>query len=180
MHNERPVIGQDGHPVRLADGLWDRSTHDALIAKTSPKRKGDRAPRGTYLLTWRAFCGTCGQRLYIIDGTKGVSYGCTGRKRGLPTSAACKPGPSMRVPIADKLATGKSLSDSGQVQLMRREFDPGTGTRTRVADLEADRQRLRDDRQAGLYNDPDDAAWFRREYQRMSGELRELRKLPER
>ena len=44
MHGTRPVLGDDGRPVRLAEPLWDRSTHEALLVKTGPKRAGSRAP----------------------------------------------------------------------------------------------------------------------------------------
>ncbi|MFD9813528.1 recombinase family protein [Streptomyces sp. NPDC059080] len=30
MHQGKPVIDQHGHPVRLCEGLWDRTTHEAL------------------------------------------------------------------------------------------------------------------------------------------------------
>ena len=36
MHGGRPVLGADGRPVRIAEPLWDRATHDALV-------DGDRA-----------------------------------------------------------------------------------------------------------------------------------------
>jgi hypothetical protein len=48
MHEGRPVIGEDGRPVRIAEPLWDRATHDALVAKTAPKRPGIRAPKGVH------------------------------------------------------------------------------------------------------------------------------------
>ncbi|HET9170509.1 MAG TPA: recombinase family protein, partial [Actinospica sp.] len=37
MHDGRPVIGDDGHPVRLAEPLWDQATRKALIEKMKPK-----------------------------------------------------------------------------------------------------------------------------------------------
>ena len=61
----RPVLGADGRPVRIAEPLWDRATHDALVKATAPKRDGKRAPKGMRLLTGAAFCGNCGARLHV-------------------------------------------------------------------------------------------------------------------
>ena len=65
MHGGRPVLGADGRPVRIAEPLWDRATHDALVTATAPKRDGKRAPKGMRLLTGTAFCGNCGARLHV-------------------------------------------------------------------------------------------------------------------
>ena len=65
MHGGRPVLGADGRPVRIAEPLWDRATHDALVTATAPKRDGMRAPKGMRLLTGAAFCGNCGARLHV-------------------------------------------------------------------------------------------------------------------
>jgi site-specific DNA recombinase len=42
------------------------------------------------------------------------------------------------------------------------------------------RTRLREDRQAGLYDDADDAEWYRTEYRRLGEEITALKVLPER
>ncbi|WP_255952210.1 recombinase family protein [Streptomyces odontomachi] len=181
MHEDRPVIGKDGHPVRLAAPLWDRATRDALISKTKPKQKGARAQKGTYMLTGLSFCGNCGQRLYILGRVNQYSaYGCTARVRGIPSSKDCKPGPVMSVLELNKRVEEWFLVRYGSGQLMRREFDPGTGYAARIAEIEADRKRLRSDRSAGLYDSDDDAEWYRQEYGRMSREIAELKNLPDR
>lgn len=96
MHDGRPVIA-DGKPVRIAEPLWDRPTHDALVKATAPKRSGSRAPKGVQLLSGVAFCGNCGARLYLTGRRAGSNaYGCTARVRGIPASAGCKPGPGYR------------------------------------------------------------------------------------
>jgi hypothetical protein len=55
----------------------------------------------------------------------------------------------------------------GAGELMRQEWDPGTGHAAQVAELEATRTRLRTDRNAGLYDEPDEAEWYRTEYKRL-------------
>lgn len=181
MHDERPVIGRDGHAVRLADPLWDRATRDALIQKTAPKWTGERAPKGVRLLSGVAFCGGCGQRLYMVARTgQNPSYGCTARTRGIPSSAACKPAPTMSVPMLDERVEAWFLAEYGDHQVMRKEFDPGTGYAARIAEIDADRTRLRGDRQAGLYESESDTEWYRTEYARMTRDIEELMRLPER
>ena len=53
--------------MRLAEPLWDRATHDALVTATAPKRDGHRAPKGMRLLTGAFFCGNCGARLHVRE-----------------------------------------------------------------------------------------------------------------
>jgi hypothetical protein len=71
LYGGRPVLGADGRPVRLAEPLWDRATHDALMTATAPKRDGRRAPKGLRLLTGATFAGTAGR-------------GCTSRGAATP------------------------------------------------------------------------------------------------
>jgi site-specific DNA recombinase len=137
MHGGRPVLGADGRPVRLAEPLWDRATHDALVTATAPKRDGTRAPKGMRLLTGAAFCGNCGARLQVTGrGHARYAYECTARIRGI------------------------------------RAYDPGTGHAAQIAELEATRSRLREDRQAGLYDSAEDAEWYRAEYRRLGRKSR--------
>ncbi|MFG2370405.1 recombinase family protein [Streptomyces sp. NPDC048504] len=181
MHKGRPVIGPNGHPVRLAPPLWDHATRDALIEKTATKQTGRRAQKGTRLLSGLSFCGKCGVRLYVYyrAGRK-IGYACTARLDGVRTSQDCKPAPSIQAVKLDKEVEDWFLAKYGHGQLMQREFDPGTGYASRIAELEADRKRLRADRSAGLYDSDDDAEWYRHEYARMGREIGELKKMPER
>jgi hypothetical protein len=185
MHGGRPVTGKDGKPARIAEPLWDRATHNALVAKTAPKRSGSRAPKGVQLLSGIAFCGKCGARLYLTgrrgsDGAYTGAYGCTGRVRGILSSAGCKPAPSIGVADLDSQAGEWFLARYGAGEVMRKVYDPGTGHAAEIAELEAARKRLRDDRKSGLYDAPDDAEWYRTEYKRLGEEITVLRGLPER
>ncbi|UXY29455.1 recombinase family protein [Streptomyces sp. HUAS TT20] len=183
MHKGKPVLGEDGRPKKIAPALWDRATRDALIEKTKakPRSKGggkeSQAARGTKLLVGIGYCGSCGERL-IVNGLKG--YGCTARVRGIPTSQSCKPAPTMKIKLLDAIVEEWFLAEYGSGQVMKKEYDPGTGYSAQIADIEADRKRLREDRSAGLYDAEDDAEWFRTEYARMGEEIAELKKLPER
>lgn len=128
MHDGRPVIGADGRPVRIAEPLWDRATHDALVKATAPKRSGTRAPKGVQLLSGVAFCGNCGARLYIAGRPDSKhAYGCTARVRGIRASADCKPAPTMAITALDAFAGEWFLSRYGAGEVMRKVYDPGTG-----------------------------------------------------
>jgi site-specific DNA recombinase len=180
MHEGRPVM-KDGKPTRIAEPLWDRPTRDALIAATAPKREGSRAPKGAQLLSGIAFCGNCGARLYLTGRRKDSSaYGCTARVRGIPASAGCKPAPTMGVTTLDALAGEWFLARYGAGDVMRRIYDPGTGHAAEIAELDATRKRLREDRNAGLYESAADAEWFRAEYRKLTEQIESLGALPER
>ena len=181
MHDGRPVIGADGRPVRIAEPLWDRATHDSLVKATAPKRVGKRAPKGVQLLSGVAFCGNCGARLYLAGRADSMyAYGCTARVRGIRVSATCKPAPTMSIARMDALVSEWFLARYGTGEVMRKVYDPGTGHAAQIAELDATRTRLREDRQAGLYDDARDAEWYRTEYRRLGEEITALKALPER
>uniref|UniRef100_A0AAU2W1C9 Uncharacterized protein n=1 Tax=Streptomyces sp. NBC_00008 TaxID=2903610 RepID=A0AAU2W1C9_9ACTN len=58
-------------------------------------------------------------------------------------------------------------------------YDPGNGIPERIAETRANRERLRADREAGLYDSPDDAFWFRERYTSMGRELAALEAEPQ-
>ncbi|HEY3872899.1 MAG TPA: recombinase family protein [Actinocrinis sp.] len=183
MHQGRALIGRDGNKIRIAPPLWDEATRDALIEKTAPKKplpNRPRAPKGTRLLSGIAFCGTCGARLNVSVGNGRLRYWCTARAEGCPASAHCKPAPSMRLELLDRAVAERFLGKYGTYPVLKREFDPGTGYAARIKQLEADRARLRADREAGLYDTPEDTAWFRQVYTTKAQEIAELSALPDR
>jgi len=187
MHNGKPVLNEEAHPIRLAEPLWDQATRKALIKKLKPKRTATgRAPRTTALLTGIAFCGNCGHRLYIngaaaTHSSNGpVSYACRARLMGLVSETECKPSPAMSVHNLNALVEATFLEKVGTLPLYRRVYDAGTGHAARIIDLETDRSRLQEDRDAGLYDDPERAKWFRTRSLAMTAEIRQLKALPER
>jgi len=179
MHNGRPVVGNDGHPVRIAPELWSRAVRDALVKKLAHKHSPIRAPKAERLLSTLGDCGNCGGRLYLGGALPG-RYGCTGRIRGILASQNCKPAPNMKVDDLDAAVTEWFLTRYGGLENMRQVYDPGTGYAGRITALQEDRARLRDDRAAGLYNDAEGAAYFRTNYARMTKEMEELQGLPDR
>ncbi|MFI6288505.1 recombinase family protein [Streptomyces sp. NPDC051018] len=181
-HKGEPVLGADGHPVQIAPPMWDRATRAALVAKLAPRRRhgSTRAPRRDYRLSGLGWCGNCAQKLWRGGTAAHLTWGCTARVRGIVVSQHCKPAPSMYMELMDAEVETWFLARHGSAMELKRTFDPGTGYAARIAELEADRERLKSDRKAGIYDSDADTLWFRTEYARMGREIGELRALPER
>ena len=94
--------------------------------------------------------------------------------------ASSKPAPTMGITELDAYAGEWFLARYGAGDVMRKIYDPGTGHAAQIAELEATRKRLRDDRNAGLYDSADDAEWYRTEYKKVGDEIAALKTLPER
>jgi hypothetical protein len=181
MHQRRPVTGPDGKPAKIAPPLWDRPTHEALIAKTAPKRAGSTAPKAGQLLCGIAWCGNCRARLYLSGRrADGTGYACTGRVRGIQASAGCRPAPCIGVADLDAQVSAWFVSTYGAGEVMKKVWDAGTGHTAQIKELTAARDRLKSDRDAGLYDDPDEAEWYRARYRSISDEITTLKALPER
>lgn len=186
MHAGRPVVGDDGRPVRVAEPLWDRATHEAL--KGIIRQRGEAHPRGDrnsnhpYLLTGLAFCGQCHSRLRVNAAPSqcGSRYLCDARVLGLSGAKDCRPAPSFFIHDLDARMESWFLAQYGSGMIMETVYDPGDGLAERIAEVEAARQRLRGDREAGLYDAPDDAEWFRSRYASMGKDLAKLRREPAR
>ncbi|GAA1186322.1 recombinase family protein [Kitasatospora gansuensis] len=186
------LSAETSRPVRVAPELWDRATHEALKAKIrpefrklSPEVKAERFSNRPVLLSKRADCGNCGNGMTRNGSsrTKGKcvpAYSCQGRARGIPGSEECSPAPIMAGAILDKIVETRFLARYGAGQLMRRIYEPGTGFGSQIAELKAVKARLLADRQAGIYDEPEDAETFQQQFKACNAEIRELEKQPER
>ncbi|MFF2658683.1 recombinase family protein [Kitasatospora sp. NPDC058032] len=180
MHGGRPVLGPNGRPVRLAEPLWDQATHNALVAKTAPKGNRTRAPKSVRRMSGLSTCGNCATRLYTVGQKGAVAYGCTGRVRGLPQSQACRPAPTMALHQMDSRSEEWFLNTYGDLEEVKRIYDPGTGFAAQIVTLKADRNRLLKDREAGVYDDPEREAWFYERNRQLGEQIKELAALPDR
>ncbi|MFF9350531.1 recombinase family protein [Streptomyces sp. NPDC014734] len=174
LHKGRPVLDDKGLPIRVAPALWNRATHDALIRKLSPKQpRKKRAQSGTHLLSSVAQCGVCEFRLYRTGSP--VAMTCKSRSKGL---SDCRPSPTIQVSILESGVTGWFLETFGGHQFMETVYDAGNGVEEELSELLTARNRLRDDRAAGLYEDDDDADWYRTRYSQLSADIKRLRATP--
>lgn len=183
MHQKKPVIGEDGNPVRLCEGLWDRGTHEQLKRVLTPSQTPFRGRKSTssYLLTEVALCGQCHTRLYTQTSAEvPPRYACTVRNKGWLAAQKCRPAPLIRARILDEYVEDWFLAKFGDGLIYESVYDPGNGISERIAEIRANRERLRADREAGLYDAPDDAVWFRDRYATMGRELASLEKTPQR
>lgn len=177
----RPRQG-DGHPVRLCEGLWDRATHEALrSAILSRKAPWTRRSNREYLLTTVALCGQCHTRLYTQTSKDAPPrYTCTARNKGWLQAQHCRPAPLINAHLLDAYVEEWFLRELGDGMIYETVYDPGNGIAERVVETRASRERLRADREAGLYDAPDDAAWFRDRYAALGRELAALEAEPRR
>ncbi|MEU7039857.1 recombinase family protein [Streptomyces varsoviensis] len=173
MHKERPVVGDDGKPIRIAPPLWNHATHVALVKKLAPKTSPKRAQSGEHLLSSVAECGKCDYRLYRVG--EPVSMTCRSCQKGLTD---CKPAPTIRVHILEQGVTAWFLIRFGKHKLMETVYDPGNGVEEALAEALSARTRLRSDREAGLYEDEDEAEWYRSRYADLTAEIKKLRAEP--
>jgi DNA invertase Pin-like site-specific DNA recombinase len=186
LENGKPVIGPKGEPIRIAPPMWSYSKHLALVEKLAPKPlKKKRAPKADYIGLEISVCGTCGNRLYYQKRPPNArtckdEYRCKARMNGLPGGEACKPSPVIQADEFEAFITQRFLSLFGDNPLFEQAFDPGSDVTAQLAELKAKRQRLQDDRDAGLYDAPEQTDWFRSNYIRLSGEIKELEAVPKR
>lgn len=180
IHDGEPVLDENGRPIKIAPELWDYATHSSLVEKLTPKKQKSiqpvgRANQGKALNSGHTFCGVC---KYKVRASAQAGYQCTARHRGL--APYCKPSPSMKISMLDEEITKRFLAEYGHGQVMEKIYDPGTNYAAQIAELQASRARLRQDRQGGMYQDEDDYQWYVTEYSRMGEEIKDLKKLPER
>ncbi|UXY23362.1 recombinase family protein [Streptomyces cynarae] len=183
MHRHKPVLDKEGNPVRLCKGLWDRATHEALKKAIHGRRPfGTRHSNRAYLLTGVALCGQCHNKLYTQTSNNDVPprYTCAARNKGWFRAQDCRPAPLIRSHLLDSYVEEWFLQRFGDGLIYETVYDPGNGIPERIAETRANRERLRADREAGLYDSPDDAAWFRERYAVLGRELATLEAEPQR
>ncbi|MEV0443996.1 recombinase family protein [Streptomyces spectabilis] len=176
MHAGRPVVDDEGMPIRVATPLWNRQTHEALVKKLARKNpRGTRAQSGAHLLSGLSACGNCNFRLYRTG--KPVAMTCMSRRKGLTD---CQPSPTIYVSYLESGLTGWFLGTYGDHKYMETVFDPGNGVEDEMNEKIAARSRLRGDRDAGLYDDEDDEDWYRTRYSALTADIKRLRATPAR
>ncbi|MFB8071147.1 recombinase family protein [Streptomyces californicus] len=175
MHKEKPVVGEDGRPIKIAEPLWNRATHAALVRKLrlSRKPRKKRAQSGTHLVSEITVCGVCAHRMYRTGSP--VAMTCKSRWKGLTD---CEPSPTILVSTLEEAVTVRFLSEYGDHAFMEMVYDPGNGNEEALEGLRADRRRLRDDRAAGLYDDEEDAQWFQSRYASLTADIKRLEAQP--
>ncbi|WP_328382426.1 hypothetical protein OHS81_03865 [Streptomyces sp. NBC_00400] len=155
MHNGKPVIDQEGNPVRVCEGPWDRATPEALkkvLTAGATPWKGRRTNR-SYLLTEVALCGQCHNRVYTQTQNSPAMpprYACTARNKGWLSAKDCRPAPLIRTHFLDGHVEEWFLQKFGDGVIFETVYDPGNGVPERIAEVQATRERFRADWEAGL------------------------------
>lgn len=152
MHQSKPVIDRGGNPIRLCEGLCDRPTHEALKKALVPRRTpwiGRRTNRD-YMLTELAQCGQCHNRLYTqTSHDQPPRYVCNARNKGWLSPKDCRPAPLIRMQLLDAYVEEWFLQRFGDGTIFETVYDEGNGVAERMAELRANRERLRADRETG-------------------------------
>ncbi|MER0241026.1 hypothetical protein AAHZ94_03115 [Streptomyces sp. HSW2009] len=92
----------------------------------------------------------------------------------------CRPAPLIWAKKLDAYVEEWFLRKFGDGLICETVFDPGNGITERVAEIRATRERMRGDREAELYDSPDDAQWFRQRYAALRQELVSREREPQR
>ncbi|MFI1865473.1 hypothetical protein [Streptomyces jumonjinensis] len=88
----------------------------------------------------------------------------TARNKGWLSAQRCRPAPLIWAEKLDAYVEEWFLREFGDGLIYETVLDPGNGVPERIAEVRATRERLRSDREAGLYAASGDAAWFREPY----------------
>ncbi|MEU8698385.1 zinc ribbon domain-containing protein [Streptomyces sp. NPDC048680] len=127
-----------------------------------------------------AVCGQCHTRLYTqTSKSEPPRYSCTARNKGWLQSQNCRPAPLIQAHLLDSYVEEWFLRKLGDGLIFETVYDPGDGIPERIAETRANRERLRADREAGLYDSSDDASWFRDRYAALGRELAALEAEPQ-
>ncbi|MEV0373220.1 hypothetical protein AB0I10_25925 [Streptomyces sp. NPDC050636] len=132
-----------------------------------------------------ALCGQCHHRLFTQTSvSEPLRYACTVRNKGWLSAKDCRPAPLIRGHLleefVDEFVSEWFLQRFGDGAIFETVYDPGNGVPERIAEVQATRERLRADREAGLYDAADDSEWFRDRYAALGRELAALEAEPRR
>ncbi|MFD7750663.1 recombinase family protein [Streptomyces sp. NPDC059757] len=176
---KRTVIVEDenGLPLQRAEPLisrdeWER-VGKQLDANANP-RAGNRTGGSPLLRV--AFC-TCGQPLYRNKGRTGQYYRCAIKA---VAGAQCEQNRSISAPLLEERVEEVFLSHAGDIEIVRRVFRPGIDYTRQIEEVSRSLERLREDRNAGLYDSTDGRDYWVKAVKSREAKLTELRSLPTR
>lgn len=174
---KRTVVVEDenGLPLQRAEPLisrdeWERIGKQ-LDANANP-RTGNRTGGSPLLRV--AFC-SCGQALYRNKGRTELYYRCAMKAIA---GKQCEQNRSMSAPLLEKTVEDAFLDFAGRIEIMRRIFRPGINYTRQIEDVTRSLDRLRQDRDTGLYDSPEDRDYWVKAVKSRQAKLAELKALP--
>ncbi|MFF3140483.1 recombinase family protein [Streptomyces sp. NPDC057927] len=177
MLGQRPLPGggvqcdRDGLPVVVWDAVVSRDEWDAVASMLESHRAGPRRrePRASHWLSGVVRCAVCGRKMKQHTPKQATSkFACAG-ERGLRSEGAH----SMYV-RRDALADWVRMTfpaEYGHLGEVDRRWVPGSEAQNELSDVQTAIRRLRDDRDAGLFEDDEE------DYRERMSRLLERRKV---
>ncbi|MEU1036567.1 zinc ribbon domain-containing protein [Streptomyces mirabilis] len=126
--------------------------------------------RGSPLLRV-AFC-TCGQALYQNKGRTEQYYRCAMKAIA---GKQCDQNRSISAPLLEKTVEDAFLDFAGRIEIMRRIFRPGINYTRQIEDVTRSLDRLREDRDTGLYDSSEDRDYWVKAVKSRQAKLTELK-----
>jgi site-specific DNA recombinase len=179
VRRTKPIRGADGLPVQRAEPILTRERWEEL--QRAIDVRSDHRGRGAVrtdrrLLLRVAFC-LCGAPLYNkINGHGTLYYTCSTRNT---TGRVCDISrASIRGEDAEREVTHAFLATVGDIEIVRREWVPGSDHAEQIAELDRALDELQADRQAGIYSTPSMAVRFRTQFKKLGERREHLASLP--
>ena len=176
------VRDAEGNPVRVGPPLVDEATWQRLQdAIERNRRHSPRRKNTVSMLVGVAKCIECFWRDdtalngVASNGRYPPGYRCQRRTK---VDRSIHPSADVLMSVADARVEEILLTHLGDFRATERVWRAGSDAARDVEVLETRLTQLRDDRAAGLYDDPEDQAWFRDAYARLRAELTEKRAEP--
>lgn len=173
-------VGKDGEAITDDYGLpllaWDPvfqpDEWDALQSALETQQQTHRAPAASHWLSGVARCEECGGNLkQHVTGSGSRSFTCRG-----PEERRHKPGVYVNLPSLADWVRKEFPRRYGWMSEVSRVWVPGSDATRELNEVKRALQRLRDDRDAGLFDDEEDE--YRDRVQRLSTRRKALQGVP--
>lgn len=161
-----------GLPVLAWDPICQPDEWDALQSALEAQQQTHRAPAASHWLSGVVRCHECGGNLkQHVNATGSRSFTCRG-----PEEARHKPGVYVNLPGMAEWVRAEFPLRFGRMAEVSREWVPGSDATRELNDVTKALQRLRDDRDAGMFDEEEDE--YRARVGRLIARRRALQSVP--
>ena len=140
------VRGPDGLPVRREPILSDETWHAVQAALDSASTRTSGVRRGASLLLRIAFCGQCGEPVYLSESRKrgDAYYRCIGKKK----HGTCNER-NWRKDSLENAVTGILMDNLAEIPMMKKQIIPASDNAAQIKRIEQDVDALDAELKAG-------------------------------
>jgi DNA invertase Pin-like site-specific DNA recombinase len=176
LQGRKPMYKSDGSPFTIASPLFTDEEWETLQAAVALRTQNRSRKWGASPLLDVVFCGQCGSKatrnMVVKRGKEYSYYICTKRH-----PRKC-PGARMREGDVMSIVETEFLCQVGDAIVHRRIFIPGADHGKELKELRGKITRLRQDREAGLFDSEDDETQYRKIMRDYLTRRHELEQLP--